>query len=359
MNNMLADITGKAYLAKNNTQNAKAISHLKGIESIAQDAALIVRQLLSFAHASPLQKKNTLIVPLLKDAVKTAQLGIREDITFSADFSHESLIVYCDPVEIKQVVINLINNARDALPAEGVRKISLSVERKPRAGCLRRETCSACSAEVVHITVRGSGSGISESDLEHIFDPFFTTKAVGEGTGLGLSMARGGIEAHGGVIHVSSIVGKGSSFEICLPITNMPVTTSEAKQEDVTFGDGEIILVVDDEEVVRTTVSQVLQSLGYQVMLANDGAAGVELLRQHPERISLVISDIVMPVMDGVHASRAMRAIKADLPVIFITGYEGENLNTDTKHDALSSVIAKPFNIAPLSAEIHRLLHKT
>jgi len=361
-NNMLAGIMGKSYLARKKSNEPETIQYLQDIDNISQDAALIVRQLLTFSHASIQQKKNTPIVPLLKEAAKTARLGIREDIEFMTDFTDEALMVYCDPVEIQQVFINMINNARDALSATQPRRISVIVEGKSWEGCPRNDLCLVCDAYVAHVVIEDTGSGISETDIEHIFDPFFTTKEVGKGTGLGLSMAKGAVESHGGNIHVSSTVGVGTRFEICLPLTNMPAgqkdKVPEARvQEIVPASSGETILIIDDDEVVRTTLSQVFLSLGYHVLTAADGEAGVNAFHGHADMVSLVIADVAMPIMDGPTAIKEMRGIRPELPVIFITGYDRKKLSIDIQDDDLARAIPKPFNVADLSNEVHRLLH--
>ncbi len=360
-NNMLAGIMGKSYLARRKSKEAETIRYLQDIDEISEEAATIVRQLLTFSHASLQQKRNTAIVPLLEEAVKTARLGISEDIGFTTDFTDELLMLYCDPVEIQQVFINIINNARDALATTRTRKISVTVAGKTWEGCSRNALCSVCNSRVAHVVIGDTGSGISEADIEHIFDPFFTTKEVGEGTGLGLSMAKGAVESHGGTIHVDSTVGIGTKFEICLPLISTSVDQKDripegGAQKIMPAIDGKTILVIDDDEVVRTTLSQVLLSLGYQVLIAEDGEAGVTIFRENADMISMVITDVMMPTMDGPAAIRAIRDIRAELPAIFITGYDKEKLSIDIPDGDRTTSISKPFNIADLSRKVYELL---
>lgn len=260
-NNMLAAIMGKAYLAQQMTTDPEATQHMIDIEEISNDAALIVSQLLSYSHDSIKHKEATQIVSLLREATKTAQLGISEDIEFITNFTTEKLIVYCDPMEIQQVLMNLINNARDSLTPSQPRRISVTVESKPWEGCPRSDTCPVCNSEVAHVVIEDTGSGIDEAHLKHIFDPFFTTKEIGEGTGLGLSMTMGTIESHGGVINISSTVGVGTKVEICLPLTDKIIEEGEEKQKTVLASANETILIIDDDEIVRSTLSQIFLSL--------------------------------------------------------------------------------------------------
>ena len=356
-NNQLAGILGSVYLAERHAVDAQVIKHLKTIKMCAKDASSIVKQLLTFARESLVDKKKTAIVPLLEEAVKTARLGIPEDIKITTDFIDEGLMVYCDSVEIQQVVINFINNARDAVEASESKNILVSVKAKPWESCSLCETCSVCSAEVAQIVIEDTGMGINEHDLEYIFDPFFTTKKTGEGTGLGLSTAKAMIEEHGGAINVSSVAGHGTKFEICLPLTSMPQQTETTVQlEAISSKVQGKILVVDDEDIVRTTLMQGLLSLGYSVITAEDGKDGVQVFQKHMDDIVLVVTDIVMPKMDGHAAAKEMRKLNPDLPVIFITGYDSTGVDNATLDAEKTSTLGKPFSIEALSHAVHDML---
>ena len=356
-NNMLAAIMGKAYLAQRLATDPEAVKHLTDIEEISNDAAQIVSQLLSYSHDSIKHKEVTPIVTLLQEATKTAQLGISEDIEFITNFTTENLVAYCDPMEIQQVLMNLINNARDSLTTAGTKRISVTVESKPWEGCPRNDTCPVCNSEVVHIVVEDTGSGIDEAHLENIFDPFFTTKEVGEGTGLGLSMTMGTVESHGGTINISSTVGVGTTVEICLPLTEEIVGEKEEKQNTTLAISNESILVIDDDEVVRSTLSQILLSLGYRVITANDGEMGICKFQENIDRVSLIITDVIMPVMDGIDAVERIRREKPELPVIFVTGYSSKKLDERIHYNDLTTSISKPFAVSKLSHDVHRLIH--
>lgn len=354
-NNVLAAITGNTYLAKKSAVNLKTIDYLKCIEKSSQEAAVMVKQLLSFSHAGVQQKAPMHIVDLTLEAVNTAKLGIREDIKVTTRFTPEPLIVFCDAVDIQQALINLINNARDALEGSEERAIKVSVEHKMRKSCSRRITCDDCSLEVVHLVVQDTGSGISETDLLHIFDPFFTTKPLGGGTGLGLSMAKGTVESHGGSFHVSSELGVGSRFEICLPLTSAVLQIQEAqeKREPRESRCQETILVIDDEAMVRLSLEKLLQSLGYQVLTAADGEDGLQVFLENADDIVLVVSDVVMPRLDGPAAVLKMRVKKPSLPVLFVTGYNDKEIKVGEQ----TKVVSKPFRIVDLSYDIEALIY--
>ncbi|EAU55102.1 hybrid sensor histidine kinase/response regulator [Mariprofundus ferrooxydans] len=355
-NNLLAGISGKLYLAKKHTTHPKALVHLQDIETLSNDAAKIVSQLLTFSHASPQKKQNMNIVQVLKDAIKTAQLGMREDIVLTTDFTSEALTTYCDPVEIQQVLINLMNNARDALGSAN-RKIMVTVKKKERQDCPSMASCQTCTPEVVYIAVEDTGSGIAETDITHVFDPFFTTKKVGNGTGLGLSSAKGIVEMHGGVIRVNSTLGVGTKFEICIPLISGQAFETEHTQQIIAADTKKTLLVIDDSDIVRATLSQLLQSLGYTVLLAKNGRRGVKKFYEYSDQIALVISDIVMPVLDGPSAVTLMREIRPEIPAIFLTGYTNDNVLDDTYDNHLTVIMEKPFSIVTLSQTVHNLLH--
>jgi len=355
-NNQLAGILGSIYLAEKCSNDAKITKHLHTIKSCATDAASIVKQLLTFARESHLDKKNVSAVVLLEQAVKTARLGIPAHIQLTTDFTHENLMLYCDAVEVQQVVINLINNARDAVENAELKNILVSVHAKAWEGCSRNKTCSVCCTEVAHIVIEDTGEGISEHDLEYIFDPFFTTKDDGKGTSLGLSTAKAMIEEHGGVINASSSEGQGTKFEICLPLTNIPQQKEPTKLAVIVSKTHGKILVVDDDDIVRTTLEQALLSLGYAVITAIDGKHGVKVFREHRNEIILVITDIVMPIMDGHQAVDEMRKIKPEIPVMFITGYDNTSFTKTTSNVERIATLSKPFSIEALSHTVHDML---
>lgn len=362
-NNMLAGIMGKSFLARKKSNESEVIQYLQDIEGISQDAASMIKQLLSFAHTNSEQrKKSVAIVPVIESAVSIAGLSISKEIEFTTDFTGENLLVYCDPVEIEQTMINIINNARDAVDGSKERRISVNVEPKPWEGCPRSGSCSVCNAYVVHVTIKDTGSGISETDIEHIFDPFFTTKEVGKGTGLGLSMAKGVIESHGGIIHVNSAVGVGTGVEICLPITNISAAQKdvmpEGKSQEVALADdGETLLIIDADRVVRTTLNQIFSSLGYDVLMAPDGEEGMVAFNENADKVSLVVTAVTMPTIDGPAVIGEMRYTKPELPVVFVMEHDTEMADVNLQNDCLARVVSKPFNVSDLSHAVYALLH--
>jgi len=354
-NNLLSGIIGNAYLAHDEKNPSKTNERLRLIERISFDASEMVKSLLVFARNHDPKKKNIAITPVLKHAIQTAKFGLPDDIIFTANLPDGEPMLYCDSVEIQQMILNLISNAHDALPEQGERSIRINVRQAHCEPCHDRQQCNNCSAHVLKISVQDSGSGISDDILPHIFDPFFSTKEVGMGTGLGLSTTFSTIQAHGGSLHTHNLEPQGCSFEVCLPLSFTENPSISEVNHVQTAKNNATILIVDDEPMVRNTLQQVMGSLGYKTLLANQGQEAIDIMQQ--KHVDLVITDVVMPVLDGVSSVAIMRQIQPKLPVIFITGYEQkydkiiQNIHTQR--------IAKPFDIKILSQEVHLLLQGT
>ncbi|NLI30728.1 MAG: response regulator, partial [Nitrospiraceae bacterium] len=231
----------------------------------------------------------------------------------------ERLYVSADSTQIQQVLLNLMNNARDAMPTGGtvtVRSYQAVCDLPDDAGTCRTVACAV-------LEVCDTGTGIAGKDLPHIFEPFFTTKEVGKGTGLGLSVAYGIVAQHRGAITVSSEPGNGAVFRVMLPL--LPPT--EARQETpqklrpAREGRGERLLLIEDDESVRATTRQFLIASGYDVVALARGAEAIEYVREHPGRIRLALIDVIMPEMNGAEVCRMLQAVQPELKVIFMSGY--------------------------------------
>jgi CheY-like chemotaxis protein len=254
--------------------------------------------------------------------------------------------------------MNLLNNARDAVARVDNPVISLKVEKFEANNEFIQAHPDLGSGQLAHLIVKDNGSGISDEDKKHIFEPFYTTKGVGQGTGLGLSMSYGSVEAHCGVIEVKSTLGKGASFHIYLPaIKEKGIDTCHIDDSKLTSGEGELILIVDDNAEVRDISKDVLESIGYRVIEAEDGLQAIAQFTARKEEISLIIMDVVMPHLGGVKAAERIKAIHPDVKVIFASGYDKDEA---LKHEMPSSshvLLAKPYNIIELSHLIRQQLN--
>jgi len=367
-NNMLAGIIGQAYLAKMRCGgNERAITHLDTIEATSMQASDMVKQLLTFAHKDFLRDKQDISLDtLIREAVKTARLGISEDITLDLHIADGDWMVHCDADQIEQVVINILNNACDAVAESFPKRITVSLQYyQPDAGFLRRHP-GLSRGPYAAVQISDSGPGMDDDTIEHIFEPFFTTKDVGDGTGLGLSTAFGSITSHHGMITVDSQPDpdqpdQGSTFYIYLPL--IEPQAADAPQEQLTdvcrSRHGETLLVVDDEEIVLESMSAALQQLGYQVVTACDGRQGLQRFLEHQDQIRAVITDVVMPRSGGVAMFHQIHAINTHMPVIFLTGYDQGRVHLQPDEQPYSAVLAKPIRIATLSHQLRSMLDQT
>ena len=363
-NNLLAAISGKAYVAQTKSKKSDApsavLENLSDIQNLSFEASHLVKQLLAFARESQHDKENLELAEIIKDAIATAQIGIPGDVEINIDISDSPMTIFADQTHIKQAIINLINNARDAVSGCEEKCIDIRLYPTGPKQCKELGGCHIHCDKIACLEIRDTGTGINSSDLDKIFEPFFTTKEVGKGTGLGLSTAHGIISSHNGSISVSSTFSKGTLFKICLPLVETEVESSDVVVEiDNLNKHTGTILVADDAVEVRQTVASVLESFGHMVIQASDGIDAIEKFHAHQNDISLVISDIVMPRMDGVDSVLEMRKTYPELPVIFMTGYDAPKEKTSKILDNETSLLLnKPFQSSELSQLVNRLINR-
>jgi len=353
-NNMLAGMTGNLYLAKQRTHDMPdVVQRLANIEQLSFRAAEMIQQLLAFARKSMVSMKTIPFTPFIKETLKLLRPSVPENIGLHQDICSESLTITGDATQLHQLLMNLVNNARDAVETVDAPTITVRLD-VFHADDIFLETHAYFTAGLyAHLSVEDNGCGIPEHQIEHLFEPFFTTKEQGKGTGLGLAMVFGAVKTHHGFVEVDSREGQGSTFHVYLPLLEPEEIVSTSVQEDaIAEGHGELIMLVDDEQHIIETGKEVLQSLGYKVLTATDGRQAVELYKAHADAIDLCIFDIVMPVMGGDAAAQQIRQIKPDVKIIFATGYD-KNLQTDMQHEA---VLSKPFSIAEMSQLIRQQL---
>lgn len=359
-NNLLGAIVGKAYLGKKKLQHdAQIVPYFDSISDIAQQAGEMVRQLLAFSHKDFSEdKKNTQLDVIIKEAFATTKLGIEESISLSLQIANTDMVVYCDGNQIQQVVMNMVNNARDAVAECAEKRIAVSLEKcKPTSSFFHRQP-ELVPGEYALLSISDTGHGMDAETMENIFDPFFTSKAMGQGTGLGLSSAFGSIASHGGVIEVDSVLGSGTVFQVYLPLidTNKVNESDNTSPEIVKSSGHELLLLVDDEPLIVQAMQEVLEDLGYKVVTASNGIEGLECFKQSENKIAAVITDVVMPEMGGVDMSRGIRQIDMTVPIIFITGYDHGDVKLQDDEKKNTMVISKPVQIPELSQAIRKML---
>jgi two-component system cell cycle sensor histidine kinase/response regulator CckA len=265
--------------------------------------------------------------------------------------------VHADEAQLGNAIINLVVNARDAMPSGGTVTIRTANETVSQGGALGAAIMPA--GDYVRIEVADTGTGMSKEIQSKIFDPFFTTKPVGQGTGLGLATVYGIVKQSGGFITVDSELGRGTTFNIYLPRKMdvgeaAPAETAPAVTRDVTGQD--TILLVEDEEAVRSFAARALRMRGYNVLEASGGEEALEVVKSDNNKIDLIITDVVMPNMDGPTMVRHVKALKPNLAVIFMSGYAEEAFRRNDQNSEDIHFLPKPFGLKQLAAKVKEVL---
>ncbi|MFN6537048.1 MAG: PAS domain S-box protein [Nostoc sp. EkiNYC01] len=320
LNNVFAPIMMISQLLPARCKNVDAQTQelFKTLQNNSQRGADLVKQILTFARGT--EGKRILLQPkhLLQELVKVIQQTFPKSIEIVSDISTNNLwMVQADRTQLEQVFMNLAVNARDAMPNGGM--LTIAAENRMIDETYSRMHLQAKAGGHIVVSVSDTGTGIPPEILERIFDPFFTTKEVGKGTGLGLSTVLGIVKNHGGFVEVASQVGKGTKFQIFLPIAEGTVTETIPK-ERLAFGNGEWILVVDDEVVIQQTTQETLADYNYKTLVANDGIEALVLYIEHQPKISAVLLDMSMPNMDGLTAIRTLRTLNPNVKIIAVSG---------------------------------------
>jgi PAS domain S-box-containing protein len=318
---------------------------LDTIETNAQRGSDIVKQLLAFGRG--IEGERVVVQPrhIIKEMVKIARETFPKNITISAEVPDNLWPIMGDPTHTHQILLNLCINARDAMPNGGVLKVI--AENVQLDEHYAAQDTEAKQGPFVSIRVTDTGTGIPKGIMDKIFDPFFTTKAVGKGTGLGLATVMGIIKSYGGLIHVYSEIGKGTAFNVLLPAAPNAVSTEvDSAREPLPIGRGETILVVDDEPGILGATSKLLERHNYKVFSAADGAEALTLFSSHRDSIRLIMTDVMMPVMDGIALTRVVKKMDPDVKMLASSGLEH-----DAKFDELRSLGVNAFLTKPYTAE--------
>lgn len=355
-NNLLVVIGGRARRAlKRMGENDPLRKEVEEVIRAEESATSLVRQLLAFGRKQVMRPEVVNINRIISGAEMMMRRLIREDITFLILAESNLGLVEVDPSQIEQVIMNLVVNARDAMPEGGkivIRTANVTLGKEYADGYL------APPGDYVMLDISDDGCGIDSETLSHIFEPFFTTKALGEGTGLGLSTVYGIIRQSGGDIRVYSEPGHGTTFKVYLPRVEEPDQNAEkAKTEDSQPRKGsETILLVEDEATVREVIQAELQDLGYTVLEAGSGEEALDISQQHEGPIHVVVTDVVMPGMSGPELCEVLENGRAGIKVLFTSGYSEEAVIRRGILRPDSAFIEKPFTTYALAHSIRELL---
>jgi PAS domain S-box-containing protein len=357
LNNILSPIIMSVDMLRMKEPDAETTRWLSLIGENAERGADLIKQVLTFARGLEGDRIPVQVKHIVKDLVNVLQETLPKSISLKFDVATSPWLVAADPTQIHQVLMNLCLNARDAMPAGGVLRIGL--ENVQIDENYSRMNPEATPGGYVQITVEDTGTGMTPDTVKRIFDPFFTSKALGRGTGLGLSTALTIVKSHHGFINVYSEPGRGSRFSISLPAMEGQVEIPEpAARSAYPRGNGELILVVDDEKSIVGITTATLENFGYRTLSASDGAKGLEAYSNSTEPIALVLTDISMPDMDGPSMIRALREANPDVKIIGMSGLMNPEQTAEMEKLDVSSFLTKPFTSSTLITSIAEALQK-
>jgi len=358
LNNMLGVIIGHTELAMDIIDNSNPVyEDLEEIRKAAERSANLTRQLLAFARKQIISPKIIDLNRTVKDMLKMLERIIGEDIELKWQPQDDLWSIKIDPSQIDQILANLCVNARDAIKNVGTLTIKTENIFVDQTFCSKHT--EFVSGEYVLLSVNDNGSGIDKKIMEHIFEPFFTTKEVGKGTGLGLSTIYGIVKQNNGIIDVKSTLGEGSTFNIYLPRyidKNQQMQNELIKGEESTTIGHETILLVEDEPSILKLTKMMLEKQGYTVLAASRPCEAIDIAQKHHGKIHLLMTDVVMPEMNGRDLARTILSIYPDIKRLFMSGYTADVIAHQGVLDAGVHFIQKPFSKQDLSRKIKETL---
>jgi PAS domain S-box-containing protein len=355
LNNILTPILASAQLLQLQLPNANKQhqQYLKTVETNAKRGAALVKQVLSFARGVEGKRTILQVRHLLLEIKQIIQQTFPKSIEVDTAIPQDLWLVSADATQLHQVLMNLCVNARDAMLDGGT--LSLFAENIFIDETYARMNLDAKVGPFIGITVSDTGTGIPPEIVERIFEPFFTTKELGKGTGLGLSTVMGILKSHGGYVSVYSEVGKGTQFKVFLPAVEATETPPVEELEALT-GQGELMLVVDDEAPIREITKATLEAYNYRVLTANEGIEAISLYAQHKDEISVVLTDMMMPSMNGQVAIRILQRINPQVKIIALSGLASNDKVALAAGVGVKAFLSKPYTARELLNTINDVL---
>jgi CheY-like chemotaxis protein len=345
-------------LRKDLVLNPSGLERLAIIQQQVHRSASLIRQILDFSRRSVMELSALDLLPFIKEFDKLLVRVLPETIRVELNYQPGSFPVHADPTRLQQVLMNLAINARDAMPEGGILRFDIN-----RLTLISGDISPSPylpEGEWISIKVCDTGVGIPPEVIPHIFEPFFTTKPVGQGTGLGLPQAYGIVKQHGGYIDVQSQVGKGTEFAIYLPalpaqqIESIPVQYSVPEE-----GQGQTILVVEDDPATLIAIQDLLEAQEYQVMVASNGKEAIQIFELNPEEIDLMVSDVVMPEMGGLELYNQVQNQWPDVKTLFVTGHPMGDERQSLLEEQQITWLQKPFSVPEFFGAVEELLADT
>ena len=354
LNNVLTPITLSLQMLKQKFKDEQSQRLLTILENNSQRGANLIKQVLSFARGVEGERIPLAAKHVIREIEKVLKETFPRSIDIRTDIQKDLFTISGDATQLHQVLMNLCVNARDAMPNGGILSITASnffIDKN-----YAQMNPDAKVGSYIVIVVSDTGTGIPPEIMDRVFEPFFTTKEHGKGTGLGLSTALAVVKSHGGFINIYSEVERGTTFRVYLPAIKTTETQKvEEQQGELPVGNGELILVAEDEGSIREIISSTLKAYGYRALTANDGAEAVALHAQNKDEIKLVLIDLMMPVMDGEAGIRAIRKINHDVKIIAVSGLTEKDRLAKVA-DYTNAFLPKPYTAQKLLKTIHEVL---
>jgi two-component system, cell cycle sensor histidine kinase and response regulator CckA len=345
LNNVLAPILMTAQLLESQLHDERSKRLLPILISNAKRGANLVKQVLSFTRGIEGERSMTQIKHLITEIQQIIKETFPKSIQVTTNVPSELWTVLGNATQLHQVLMNLCVNARDAMPHGG--KLEISAENIFIDENFAKMNIEARVGNYILISISDTGIGIPSDIVDRIFEPFFTTKELGKGTGLGLSTVLGIVKSHGGFINVPNDINKGSKFEVYLPAQQIPETIEDPETE-LPKGNGELILVVDDEDSIRTVTKTSLETYNYRAITACDGIEAIALYAEYRDKIEIVLTDMIMPAMDGLTTIKTLQKINPTVKIIAVSGLLSSDKVNNATEIGVKAFLPKPFTAKQL-----------
>ena len=350
-NELLTAILARTAALAQSLPSNRDIDELK---LTAQRGTELAQRLLGFSRHRVLDLHPLILTEFVRDALDTLRRGLPAGIEVQFEADEEGGVVEADPAAVKQILLHLVTNARDAMPKGGTLHVEV---RRARLGAADRPLHAWVEpGSYVSVALSDTGVGMDAQTLARVFEPFFTTKPVGVGTGLGMSMAYGLVKQHRGYLHIYSEVGQGTTAKVYFPALRDQGMSGVETPEEGLPGGTEAILLVEDDQTMRVAAQQLLSKVGYQVFTAVDGEQGLDAFRAHRADLQLVITDVVMPKLSGFDMYEVIRGESRGLSVLFMSGFPAPNFRKTVGQDPAVAFVTKPWTASELLAQVRLMI---
>jgi signal transduction histidine kinase/ActR/RegA family two-component response regulator len=355
-NNILGAILGYGELAQKNLGEGNAVRrHVDQMMQAGARGKGLVERILAFSRSGIGERVPVHLESVVEEALEILAASLPSSVRLNRQLKAGDAAVVGDPTQLHQVAMNLCTNALQAMEHGGVLTVMLDRVAVPERRLLSHGTL--LPGPYVRLSVRDTGSGIPPAVLERMFDPFFTTKGIGEGTGLGLSLVHGIVADFGGAIDVTTQAGAGTTFTVWLPASGETPRLLAEPVGDLPRGNGETVMIVDDQRSLVALAEETLAALGYEPSGFDSSVAALEAFRAEPQRFDLVLTDETMPDLSGVELAREMRRVRPELPVVLMSGYSGAQLTERARATGVAELLRKPLVRRDIAEALGRALH--